>query len=76
MINSGVAIGRQAFSDNASGQIFTRWSQSSHSRMSRDGRSWTCWSVTFFHSSFVGTRSPRRTMFVFCSWNMADVKGN
>jgi hypothetical protein len=28
MMNSGVAIGRQAFSDNASGQIFTRWSQS------------------------------------------------
>jgi hypothetical protein len=43
--------------------------------MSRDGLSWTCWSVTFFHSSFAGTRSPRLTMFVFCSWNMADVKG-
>ena len=43
--------------------------------MSRDGLSWTCWSVTFFHSSFIGTRSPRPTMFVFCSWNMADVKG-
>jgi hypothetical protein len=38
--------------------------------MSRDGLSWMCWSVTFFHSSFIGTRSPRLTMFVFCSWNM------
>jgi hypothetical protein len=42
--------------------------------MSRDGLSWMCWSVTFFHSSFIGTRSPRLTMFVFCSWNMVDVK--
>jgi hypothetical protein len=38
-MNSGVATGRQAFSDNASGQIFTRWSQSKHARMSRDGLS-------------------------------------